>query len=316
MLALCSIDTSAALAVEGVEAVITGRRYSGAHSRPVLRAGVPRPAHSGLEKVRHIGEPVAVVFAADPHVAEEAADLIAVEYEPLEPVFDEVEATQPGAPIIHDVLKPAGMFTDLKHLKGRSGTNVALDSRVRHGDVEKGFAEADQIFEHTFRSGKVIHATLEPITAHGRTDRAEPADDPHHVAEPVIRARRGQPAAGLAGESPAGAHRVSGRRLRRQALHQAGGARGRLRAARAQAGADRADDGRAVLHDHQARRDRANEDRREQGRPHRRARGRDLVERRRLRRHRAARHAEIRLYRRRSLRHRECEARQLRRLHQ
>jgi CO/xanthine dehydrogenase Mo-binding subunit len=159
---ILSIDVTAALAVEGVHAVITGediRRlipdpYYGPafHDQPVL----------ALEKVRYAGEPVAVALAADPHVAEEAADLIAVEYEPLEPVFDEVAATGAGAPIIHDTLKPAATFPDLKYLEGRSGTNVALSSRVRRGDLEKGFQESDQIFEHTFRNGKVIHAPLEP----------------------------------------------------------------------------------------------------------------------------------------------------------
>src|SRR6266571_7060208 len=123
---ILSIDATAALAVEGVHAVITGediRRlipdpYYGPafHDQPIL----------ALDKVRYAGEPVAVALAKDPHVAEEAADLIAVEYEPLAAVFDEVQAAKPGAPIIHDVLKPATTFPDLKHLQGRSGTNVAL----------------------------------------------------------------------------------------------------------------------------------------------------------------------------------------------
>src|SRR5437867_4792187 len=157
-----SIDAAAALALEGVHAVITGedvRRlipdpYYGPafHDQPIL----------ALEKVRYVGEPVAVVLALDPHVAEEAADLIAVEYDPLEPVFDEVAAAKAGAPIVHDILKPAATFPDLKHLEGQSGTNVALSSRVRRGDLERGFQESDQIFEHTFRNGKVIHAALEP----------------------------------------------------------------------------------------------------------------------------------------------------------
>src|SRR5207244_3794371 len=69
---------------------------------------------------------------------------------------------KPTAPLVHDVLKPAGTFTDLKHLKGVSGTNVAVEAPTRHGDVEKGFAQSDRIFEHTFRTGKVVHATLEP----------------------------------------------------------------------------------------------------------------------------------------------------------
>ena len=160
---ILSIDVTAALALEGVHAVITGediRRlipdpYYGPafHDQPIL----------ALEKVRYAGEPVAVALAADPDIAEEAANLIAVEYEPLEPVFDEVAAAKPGAPIIHDTLRPATTFPDLKYLQGRSGTNVALSARVRHGDLEKGFRESDHIFEHTFRNGKVIHAPLEPF---------------------------------------------------------------------------------------------------------------------------------------------------------
>ncbi len=158
-----SIDVAPALAVEGVHAVITGediRRlipdpYYGPafHDQPIL----------ALDKVRYCGEPLAVVLAADPHVAEEAADLIVVEYDPLEPVFDEIAAAKTGAPVIHETLKPAAIFPDLKYLQGRSGTNVALSARVRRGDLEKGFLDSDHIFEHTFRNGKVIHASLEPF---------------------------------------------------------------------------------------------------------------------------------------------------------
>ena len=159
------INTAAALALEGVHAVITAEDvlklvpepYYGPafHDQPIL----------AIEKVRHVGEPVAIVLAVDPHIAEEAADLITVDYEPLEAVFDEVAAAAPGAPVIHDVLKPAGTFTDLKSLTGKSGTNIALHTRVRHGDVSAAFAGADHVFEHTFRSGKVIHATFEPMVS-------------------------------------------------------------------------------------------------------------------------------------------------------
>ena len=159
------IDASAALAVEGVHAVITAEEIAKLVPNPYYGPAFHDQPILAIEKVRHVGEPVAVVLASDSHIAEEAADLIAVEYEPLEAVFDEVAAARPGAPVIHDVLKPAGTFTDLKYLGGRSGTNVALDSRVRRGDVTKGFADADQIFEHTFRTGKVIHATFEPIVS-------------------------------------------------------------------------------------------------------------------------------------------------------
>jgi CO/xanthine dehydrogenase Mo-binding subunit len=164
---ILKIDPSAALALEGVYAVITGedvRRlipdpYYGPafHDQPIL----------ALEKVRYAGEPVAVALAADPHVAEEAADSITVEYESLDAVFDEVAAAKSGAPIIHDTLRPATTFADLKHLKGVSGTNVALSAHVRRGDLEKAFKESDYVFEQTFRNGKVIHAPLEPYVTVG-----------------------------------------------------------------------------------------------------------------------------------------------------
>jgi CO/xanthine dehydrogenase Mo-binding subunit len=166
---LVSIDARAARELDGVHAVITGADvqqlvpspYYGPafHDQPVL----------AIDKVHHVGEPVAVVLAADPHVAEEAADLVVVEYEPLEPVFDEVAATRPGAPIVHEALKPAGTFADLKHLQGKRDTNIALDAQVRHGDVAAGFAAADRIFEDTFKSGQVMHTPLEPMVAVAET---------------------------------------------------------------------------------------------------------------------------------------------------
>jgi len=76
---------------------------------------------------------------------------IVAEYEELPAVFDEVEAAD-NKILVHDELKPAGTFADLKHLKGRKGTNIALDFRLRRGDVEKAFAAAAQVFEHTFRT--------------------------------------------------------------------------------------------------------------------------------------------------------------------
>ena len=84
-----------------------------------------------------------MVLASDPHVAEQAAQLIVAEYEELPAVFDEVEAAE-NKTLVHDELKPAGTFADLKHLKGRKGTNIALDFHLRRGDVDKAFAAAAQ----------------------------------------------------------------------------------------------------------------------------------------------------------------------------
>src|SRR5262249_57274685 len=64
--------------------------------------------------------------------------------------------------VVNEKQNPAGTFADLKHLKGRKGTNIALDFRLRRGDVDKAFAAAAHVFEHTFRTQKVLHLPLEP----------------------------------------------------------------------------------------------------------------------------------------------------------
>jgi CO/xanthine dehydrogenase Mo-binding subunit len=158
------IDTDAARAMPGVHSVVTGAEvrtvvpdpYYGPafHDQPVL----------ALDKVRYVGEPVAVVLASDPHVAEEAVHLISAEYEELPAVYDEVEAASSRA-IVHEALKPAGTFPDLKHLKGKTNTNIALDFRLRRGDAGKAMAGAARVFEHRFRTQQVMHTPLEPMVS-------------------------------------------------------------------------------------------------------------------------------------------------------
>src|SRR5689334_2399152 len=158
------IDTSAAKALAGVHSVVTAAEvktilpdpfYGPAfHDQPVL----------AVDKVRYVGEPVAVVLASDPHVAEEAVHLITAEYEELPAVYDEVEAMTSKS-IVHDELKPAGTFPDLKHLKGRKNTNVALDFRLRRGNAEKALQGAERVFEHRFRTQQVMHTPLEPLVS-------------------------------------------------------------------------------------------------------------------------------------------------------
>src|SRR5258705_4681115 len=66
---------------------------------------------------------------------------------------------------VHDELKPAGSFADLKHLKGRKASNLALDAKLRRGDVDKAFAEAAHVFEHEFRTQKRVHLAFEPFAS-------------------------------------------------------------------------------------------------------------------------------------------------------
>jgi CO/xanthine dehydrogenase Mo-binding subunit len=164
-----SIDVSAAREMPGVYRVITSddvrkiipNPYYGPafHDQPIL----------AIDKVHYVGEPVAVVLANDPHIAETAVQLIVAEYEELPAVFDEVEAMTSVA-VVHDELKPAGTFPDLKHLKGKKNTNIALDFQLRRGDVDAAFAQAAQVFEHSFRTQQVLHLPLEPFVSIAETN--------------------------------------------------------------------------------------------------------------------------------------------------
>jgi CO/xanthine dehydrogenase Mo-binding subunit len=161
---IISIDTSVAEAVEGVYRVITGEDIKTVVAEPYYGPAFHDQPVLALEKVRYVGEPVAVVLAEDPYAAAEAAQLITAEYEELDSVFDEVEAVTSKA-VVHDVLKPAGTFPDLKHLVGRRDTNVALDYQLRRGDVDCAFAAADRVFEHEFRTQQTMHTPLEPMVS-------------------------------------------------------------------------------------------------------------------------------------------------------
>jgi CO/xanthine dehydrogenase Mo-binding subunit len=157
-----SVDTRAAKQVPGVAHVVTiddvrkvlPHPYYGPafHDQPILADG----------KVRFVGEPVAVVLAQDPHIAEQAVQLITAEYEELPAVYDEVEALTSDV-YVHEELKPAGTFADLKHLKGARNTNLALDYRLRRGDFDKAYAAAAYKFEHEFKTQKVLHLSFEPF---------------------------------------------------------------------------------------------------------------------------------------------------------
>ena len=138
--------------IDDVRKVIPDPYYGPAfHDQPILADA----------KVRFVGEPVAAVLSADPHVAEAGVELITASYEELPAVYDEVLALS-SKTYVHEQLKPAGTFADLKHLKDAKDTNVALAYRLRRGDADKAFAAAAHTFEHEFRTQKVLHLSFEP----------------------------------------------------------------------------------------------------------------------------------------------------------
>ncbi|UCG07437.1 MAG: molybdopterin-dependent oxidoreductase [Desulfobacterales bacterium] len=149
---ILNIDTSKAEKLPGVKGVVTGREI------PDRQYGIVPMAKDeyalAKDKVRYIGDDVAAVCAIDPEIAEEAVELIQVDYEELPAVFDPLEAIKEGAPEIH-----AG----IKH-------NTSFAIKKEFGDVEKAFAECDAVFEDTFYSQPVNHAPLEPHAALAQFD--------------------------------------------------------------------------------------------------------------------------------------------------
>jgi CO/xanthine dehydrogenase Mo-binding subunit len=167
---ILGIDTSAARAIEGVYRVITGEDIRKLIAEPYYGPAFHDQPILAQDKVCHVGEPVAVVLASDPQIAERAVQEIVAEYEELPAVYDEVEAMQPDV-LVHDMLRPAGTFADLKHLKGRTGTNIALDYHLRRGDVDTALAGADHVIEHTFKTQQCLHLPFETFVS-----VAEPGD--------------------------------------------------------------------------------------------------------------------------------------------
>ncbi|MGC1403319.1 MAG: molybdopterin cofactor-binding domain-containing protein [Thermodesulfobacteriota bacterium] len=149
------IDASQALALPGVKCVITGEdtpkiKYGNWRLFPETQDEFPL----AVDKVRFIGDEVAAVAAADPDIAQEALELIVVDYEELPAVFDVDSAIKPGAPNLHDYCP----------------SNVSVNRKIKYGDVEKGFAESDYIREDTFTVHAVSHAYLEPCSALAQVD--------------------------------------------------------------------------------------------------------------------------------------------------
>lgn len=150
---ILDIDTSLALEVPGVKAVITGKDTLGIKHGFVETPRYPADQYPlAMDKVRFIGEEVAAVAATDVYAADKALGLIKVTYEPLPAVFDPEEAMIPGAPEIHP-----------SHPKVKEDqVNIGGKTTSGWGDVEAGFQEADYVREDRFESHLRTHGFLEP----------------------------------------------------------------------------------------------------------------------------------------------------------
>ena len=134
------IDASKAAALPGVVAVLTSKDIS--DTRPIYSG---RPVIA-LDKARYIGEPVAAVATEDIRTAEDALALIRVDYEELPAAAGIDAAIAKDAPLVHD----------------DAPGNICGHERVEKGDIQRGFAESEEIFEDTFTFPMVYHYALEP----------------------------------------------------------------------------------------------------------------------------------------------------------
>jgi CO/xanthine dehydrogenase Mo-binding subunit len=161
-----SIDTSRAEAHPGVKAVVTAEDLPTAADKIAdLGEGAVNLKYLcdnilASDKALYTGHAVAALAANDPHTAEEALELIDVEYELLPPVLEVREAMKDDAPLLHESLK-----TDAMGEKSEKSSNIASHFQHKKGDIEVGFAEADIIIEHDFVTGTVHQGYIEPHNA-------------------------------------------------------------------------------------------------------------------------------------------------------
>ena len=153
-----NIDASAARELEGVAAVLT---YTDLPRVVFSTAGQSDPIPGPLDtfsldrKVRFVGDRVAFVAAETPEIARQALGLIEVEYETLEPILDSRQAID-NQVVIHDEPEYVNFA------ESDPSRNLAAEIRIDIGDVEKGFAQADEIFEGDYEVPKVQQAAIEP----------------------------------------------------------------------------------------------------------------------------------------------------------
>jgi CO/xanthine dehydrogenase Mo-binding subunit len=165
------IDTRRASQLPGVHAVITG---ADTRDGTLWGRGVKDAPPLAFERVRYYGERVAAVAADDEDIAEEALQLIEVEYEEWPAVFDPFEAMQPDAPILHPDFNSYFGFK----IKHTAPSNIHHQSHLERGDVEQGFLQADLIVENTYVTQRQSQAMLEPQSILVYID---PTDDRVHV---------------------------------------------------------------------------------------------------------------------------------------
>jgi CO/xanthine dehydrogenase Mo-binding subunit len=157
---IISIDTSPAERLPGVKAVIVGDQTTCPFR---FGAGIADEYVLAREKVLYVGDPVAAVAAESEEIAQEAVDLIEVEYEELPAVFDGDEVFKKNPPaILHEDLKSYKTLRSVPPKFDENRPNVFNYFRIRRNHAEDGFKEADFVFENRFETAMIHHVQMEP----------------------------------------------------------------------------------------------------------------------------------------------------------
>jgi CO/xanthine dehydrogenase Mo-binding subunit len=167
---IVELDVSDARTSPGVKAVVTGKDFPFTHGgmikdQPFIAIG----------RVRYVGEVVAAVAADTEAAAQEAVARIRVRYEDLPAVFDPKDAIADGAPILHEGLAE---YPHSPLYECVPGTNICTIRTFAKGDVQAGFAEADEVFDDEFYSHAVAHT---PMETHAALAQRSPADGGYTV---------------------------------------------------------------------------------------------------------------------------------------
>ncbi len=181
-----AVNLDKARSLPGVRAVITGRDFPFLHGECIIN--IPFLA---IDKVRYVGEPVAAVAAESPEIADAALALVEIVYEELPAVFDPQEAMRPGAPLIHEALDS---YQTISAVNLVPGSNICQHFVLSLGDVDRGFAESDFVFEDRFTTPQVQHCAIEPhasiaqVDAAGRITIWGQNDSPHRGRKEIAQA--------------------------------------------------------------------------------------------------------------------------------
>lgn len=156
------VDTSKAEALPGVKAVVTGKDFPN-------RIGLYLQDKTifATDRVRFIGDPVAAVAAVSDEIAMKAVELVEVDYEVLEGVFDAEYGASAEAPLIHPQL---GEYIYPNFIFPKPGTNISNHFKIRRGNVEEAWPKCEHIVERTFRVPHIQHVPIETHIAIAQMD--------------------------------------------------------------------------------------------------------------------------------------------------